>query len=312
MGIALLQPVSARWLGGQLDLEVAGADREVRALCGLGDLAEGGLSFALPGRDLGRATAGVALALAGVPGGGVTVIVSENPRLDFIRAQYLLQAACGFEQPSFAAQVHPSVTLGPGAVIESGVVVGEGCTIGANAVLTRGTRIGRHTEIQCGAVVGDAGFGFERDPGHLPLRMLHLGGVLIGDHVEIGANTCIARGALGDTVLEDHVKINNLVHIAHNCRIGAGTLIGACADLCGSISVGRNCWIAPNVSIRQKLVIGEEAIVGMGAVVVKDVPAGVTVCGNPARRHRDGEQARRLRGYRATGKPKAVSRAVRL
>jgi UDP-3-O-[3-hydroxymyristoyl] glucosamine N-acyltransferase len=101
--------------------------------------------------------------------------------------------------------------------------------------------------------------------------------------VQVGALTAIARGALGDTVLEDYVKINNLCHIAHNCHIGEGTIIGACADLCGSLTIGRNCWIAPNCSIRQKLAIGDGAIVGMGAVVVKDVAAGVMVYGNPAR-----------------------------
>lgn len=113
--------------------------------------------------------------------------------------------------------------------------------------------------------------------------MVHLGGVRIGDHVLVGAMTAIARGALQDTVIEDYVKINNLVHVAHNCHIGRGTLIGACADLSGSLTIGANCWIAPNCSIRQKLVIGEDSTIGIGAVVVKDVAPGTTVYGNPAR-----------------------------
>jgi len=295
MAMALKRPVAASWLARRLDLELAGPEREIGHLCTLDTIAAGGLSFALPGRRLEGPNAGVVVALPALAAEGLCIIASDNPRLDFIRAQYLLQATPGFERVGTPARVHPSASIGRGTVIEDDVTIGEGTTIGHNAVILAGTRIGRFCDVQSGAVIGDAGFGFERDADKRPLRMVHLGGVRIGDHVEIGANTCIARGALGDTVVEDHVKVNNLVHIAHNCRIGAGTMIGACADLCGSLEIGRNCWIAPNCSIRQKLVIGEDAIIGMGAVVTRDVEAGITVYGNPAAAHRDGAQAKRLR-----------------
>ncbi|OGA72011.1 MAG: hypothetical protein A3G81_32050 [Betaproteobacteria bacterium RIFCSPLOWO2_12_FULL_65_14] len=117
--------------------------------------------------------------------------------------------------------------------------------------------------------------------------MLHLGGVRIGDHVEVGALTTVVQGALEDTVLEDYVKINDHVHIAHNCHIGEATIIGGGAYLSGSIKVGKNCWISPDCSIRQKLTIGDEAIVGIGAVVVHDVDAGSMVYGNPAKPQRE-------------------------
>jgi acyl-[acyl carrier protein]--UDP-N-acetylglucosamine O-acyltransferase len=295
MTMAFKRPVAARWLAEQLHLDLTGPDREIEHLCTLDALAAGGLSFALPGRRLEGPKEGVVVALPQLAGEGLCIIASDNPRLDFIRAQYLLQATPGFERIGIPACIHPGASIGRGVVIEDDVTIGEGTTIGHNAVILAGTRIGRFCDIQAGAVIGDAGFGFERDGDKRPLRMVHLGGVRIGDRVEIGANTCIARGALGDTILEDHVKVNNLVHIAHNCRIGEGTMIGACADLCGSLEIGRNCWIAPNCSIRQKLVIGEDAIIGMGAVVVRDVEAGVTVYGNPASAHRDGTQAKRLR-----------------
>jgi UDP-3-O-[3-hydroxymyristoyl] glucosamine N-acyltransferase LpxD len=311
MAMRLTRPVAASWIAGQLGLVATGPKREIDHLCTLDILGAGGLSFALPGRRIEAPREGVVVALPELAAEGLCILASENPRLDFIRAQYLLQSTPGFERVSAPARVHPTASIGRGAVIEDDVTIGEGTTIGHNAVILAGTRIGRFCDIQSGAVIGDAGFGFERDGDKRPLRMVHLGGVCIGDHVEIGANTCIARGALGDTVLGDHVKVNNLVHIAHNCRIGAGTMIGACADLCGSLEIGKNCWIAPNCSIRQKLVIGEDAIVGMGAVVVRDVEAATTVYGNPASAHSDGAQAKRLRARAPTRtkKPATAGRA---
>ena len=284
MAFRLKQAVSGRWLSERLGLELLGEDRAIRALCPLYDLEADGLSFALPGRSIEHLKSGTIFGLRELGGNGVSVISAAAPRLEFIRAQHLLQQNPGFEIRVPPAQVDPSASIAPSAVIEDGVSIGEGTVVGPRAVIRTGTRIGRHCEIQAGAVIGEAGFGFERDAELRPLRMIHLGAVHIGDHVLVGANTCIARGALDDTVIEDYVKINNLVHVAHNCHIGRGTIIGACADLCGSLRIGANCWIAPNCSIRQKLEIGEGATVGIGAVVVKDVEPGAMVYGNPARR----------------------------
>lgn len=283
MSIRLKQPVSAGWLSREMGLALLGPDRPIAALCPLDAVAQDGLSFALPGKRLDHLHAGTIFGLETAAGNAFSVIRSADPRLDFIRAQYFLAKSPGFDRRAAPPQVHPSVRVSPGVVIENGVSVGEGTVIGPNAVLRTGTRVGRHCEIQSGAVIGDAGFGFERDGANRPLRMIHVGGVKIGDHVQVGALTAIARGALGDTVIDDYVKINNLCHIAHNCEIGEATIIGACADLCGSLRIGRNCWIAPNSSIRQKLHIGDGAIVGMGAVVVKNVDAGAMVYGNPAK-----------------------------
>ena len=220
MATRLKQTVSARWLCGRMGLELIGPDRDIHQICPLEALAEGGLSFVLPGRKAPAAACGTIVAAKGLPFRGASVIGSPDPRLDFIRAQYLLARFPGFE----------------------------------------------------------------RDRRNRPIRMVHLGGVLIGDHVEVGALTTVVQGALADTVIEDYVKINDHVHVAHNCRIGEGTIIGGGAYLSGSIRVGRCCWIAPNCSIRQKLTIGEEAIVGIGAVVVSDVEPRSTVYGNPARK----------------------------
>lgn len=283
MSTALKQPISAGWLSRSLGLPLIGPDRDIRSICALHTLEDDGLSFVLPGRRIDDLNCGTVFGLKHLGEIRVSVIGSEDPRFDFIRAQYILQKTPGFARPSAPPELHASVAVGPGAVIENGVVIGEGSTIGPNAVVRSGTRIGRFCEIKSGAVIGDSGFGFERDAKNRPLRMIHLGGVRIGDHVEIGALTTVVQGALEDTVLEDYVKINDHVHIAHNCHVGEATIIGGGAYLSGSIKVGRNCWIAPNCSIRQKLTIGEEAIVGIGAVVVHDVAAGSMVYGNPAK-----------------------------
>ncbi|HEX6266304.1 MAG TPA: UDP-3-O-(3-hydroxymyristoyl)glucosamine N-acyltransferase [Burkholderiales bacterium] len=280
----LKQPVSAGWLCRSLGLPLFGPDRDIRSICALESLAEDGLSFVLPGRALDPARSGTVFARKELPENRISVIGSQDPRLDFIRAQYILAKSPGFEQPAAPPQVHPSVRIAPGAVVEPGVVIGEGTVVGPNAVIRSGSRIGRFCEIKSGAVIGDSGFGFERDLKNRPLRMIHLGGVRIGDHVEIGALSTVVQGALEDTILEDYVKVNDHVHIAHNCHVGEASIIGGGAYLSGSIKVGRNCWIAPNCSIRQKLRIGEAAIVGIGAVVVHDVEPGSMVYGNPAKK----------------------------
>jgi acetyltransferase-like isoleucine patch superfamily enzyme len=284
MATQLKQAVSAAWLCKKIGLELIGPDRDIRAICSLDTLEEGALSFVLPGKQLEHARCGTVIALKELGGNGFSVLGSPDPRYDFIRAQYLLAKSPGFERPTAPPEIHPSARINPGAVIEHGVTIGEGTVVGPNAVVRSGAHIGRHCEIKSGAVIGDSGFGFERDRENRPIRMVHLGGVRIGDHVEIGALTTVAQGALADTVIEDYVKINDHAHIAHNCRIGEGTIIGGAAYLSGSIRVGRNCWIAPNCSIRQKLTIGEEAIVGIGAVVVRNVEPRSTVYGNPARK----------------------------
>lgn len=275
-------PVRASWLSSSLGLELLGGEREIRGVCGLDALEEHRLSFALPPRRADGAKGGVLFGLRELAGGAASVIASPKPRLDFIRAQHLLQETPGFELPAGKPAVHPSAVIEPGAFLEDGVQVGEGTVVGANAVLRRGTRVGRFCEIQSGAVIGGCGFGFERDEQGRPWRMLHLGGVLIGDRVEVGALATVARGALGDTVLGDDVKIDAHAHIAHNCVVGRGTIITACAELSGSVKVGERCWIAPNAAVRQKLKIGDAAFIGIGAVVLYDVAAGAKVFGNPA------------------------------
>lgn len=133
-----------------------------------------------------------------------------------------------------------------------------------------------------GSVIGGAGFGYERGENGELIRIKHLGRVVIGHKVQIHNNVCIDRGVIGDTVIGDGVKIDNLVHIAHNVKIGKNTLIVAGAVIGGSVEIGENCFIGMNASIKQKVKIGNNVTVGAGAIVLKDVPDDVTVIGNPA------------------------------
>ena len=210
-----------------------------------------------------------------------TYIVVANPRLAFIKALQYLEGTKGFEQNinhsiSVCAQVHET------AVIEEGVHIGAGSTIGSHAHIFRGVSIGENCIISNGASIGKSGFSFERDEQGNPRHFPHLGAVKIGNNVEIGANTCISKGVLQDTIIENHVKIDDLVYLAHNCHIGEQSMIISGATLCGGVTVGKKTWIGASASIRQNLSVGDNATVGFGAVVTKDIAANIIVAGNPA------------------------------
>lgn len=279
----LLEPVRASHLSRRLGLELVGEDREIHELCGLDFLRPQGLSFA---RDrLPPPGCSGTLFSAGPPQGvGLSVLIAEKPRLAFIRAQHLLREAPGFVEDAAPPDIHPAARVERGAIIEDGTAVGEGTRIGSLAVIKTGTRIGRFCEIKSGAVIGESGFGPERDADSRPLMMLHFGGVLIGDFVHVGSMATISRGALGDTVIEDHVKIDDHCHVSHNCRVGAGAILTACVEISGSVRVGRDAWLSPGCSVIQKVSIGDKAFVGIGSVVARSVPAKSRVFGNPARR----------------------------
>lgn len=211
------------------------------------------------------------------------LIISSKPRLDFIRALEIINEQVGFKQITTPPFIPSSVKLGRNVVIENGVSIGDNTIIEHNVVIATGSTIGSNCLIRANASIGSDGFGFERAEDGTPIRFIHLGGVEIGNNVEIGANTCIAKGTLGNTVLEDNVKVDNLVHISHNCHVQKGAFIIASSVLCGGVTVGENVWVAPNATVSQKLSLGEKSIIGLGAVVTKSVENKTVVAGNPAR-----------------------------
>lgn len=216
-------------------------------------------------------------------------VATDNPRLAFAEAVNALLAPpppVGIETTAVidpAARIGQGVYVGHFAVIEAGVVVGDNTVIGHHTVLRRGVRIGARCRIKPHAVIGGDGFGFEPRADGRQVRLPHLGGVQIGDEVEIGSHTAIASGTLDDTVLADGVKVDDHVFIAHNVQIGPNAMIIAGAEVSGSVEIGAEAWIAPQATILNKIKIGARALVGIGAVVVEDVPEGMVVAGNPAR-----------------------------
>lgn len=188
-----------------------------------------------------------------------------------------------------SAKIHPKAKIGtnfyagPNANIGK-CEIGDNVTIHTNVVIYDGVKIGCNVLIKAGAVLGGEGFGFERTQDGKWIKFPQLGGLIIQDWVEIGANTCIDRGALSDTVIGFGTKINNLCHIAHNVVIGQHVVINSQVAISGSCTIEDDAWIAPNASLRGHQRIGKAAIIGTGAVVTKDVPSGETWVGNPAKR----------------------------
>lgn len=219
-------------------------------------------------------------------------IVSANPRLDFINVanRFFVQHAVG------QTTIHPTAVVEEGAVVGNNVTIGAQCYVSSQSVIGDGTVLmprvtltgrvvlGCQCVVKSGAVIGQTGFGYERDADGVPVLFPHFGGVVIGDHVSIGANSAIDRGTIGDTVIEDHAKVDNLVHVAHNCVVGRGAFVIAGSVLCGGSEVGARAWIAPQAVVKEHVVVGDDAVIGLGSVVLNDVEPRAVMVGNPARK----------------------------
>jgi UDP-3-O-[3-hydroxymyristoyl] glucosamine N-acyltransferase len=199
-----------------------------------------------------------------------------------------------------AARLGEGVVLGPGVVIGSGAEIGRGTRIGANSVIGRGVAIGRGNEIaanvsiafaylgddvvvQSGARIGGSGFGFASSrSGHV--KIPQIGRVIIQDRVEIGANACLDRGTLADTVIGEGTKIDNLVHIAHNCRIGRHSIITADVAMAGSVTIGDFVMIGGKAGFADHVNVGDGVRIAGMAGVMSDLPPGSgEYAGLPAR-----------------------------
>jgi UDP-3-O-[3-hydroxymyristoyl] glucosamine N-acyltransferase len=214
------------------------------------------------------------------------LIVTGNPKLLFAKV------INGATKSNINYSIHPTAVIHPEAIIAKHCSIGPYCIIGkceigeqtilkGNCILYDDVRIGNNVLIDSGAVIGAAGFGFVREDDGTPVPFPQLGGVVIGDFVEIGANACIDRGALQDTIIGVHTKIDNLVHISHNVVIGNKTyIIGQCL-IAGSVKIGDNCWIAAS-RILNKVCIGDNVTVGFGALVLTNIKSDQTYMGVPS------------------------------
>ncbi len=186
------------------------------------------------------------------------------------------------------AYVGPGAWIGPEAVLHPFTYVGPGARVGARSVLhphvviQAGVEIGQDCVIQPGAVIGGDGFGFAHRADFSHVRIPQVGTVVVGDEVDIGANTTIDRATFEQTVIGDGVRIDNLVQVGHNVTVGPNTILVAQVGLSGSVKVGRNCMLGGKVGVTDHVTIGDEAKVGAGSGVISDLEPCATVIGQPA------------------------------
>lgn len=206
-------------------------------------------------------------------------IVADNPYLYFARVTQLWQRS---RQRPAGPRIHPSAVIDPAALIDPQAQIGPLCVIG------RGARIGAHSVLKSrvtvsedcvigercilhpGVVIGADGFGFAKD-GERWEKIEQLGAVRIGNDVEIGANTCIDRGALTDTVIEDGVKLDNLIQIGHNVRVGRNTAMAGCVGVAGSATIGANCTIGGSAGVLGHLTIADDVNVSSFSLVTRSL-----------------------------------------
>jgi UDP-3-O-[3-hydroxymyristoyl] glucosamine N-acyltransferase len=234
-------------------------------------------------------------------------LVVENPTLAYAQAAALLHpvahVSAGIHSSAFvhpssqiaeSAQIGPhcvieagvgigeQVSVGPGCVIGKGASLGDGCRLVANVTVCADVKIGQRALIHPGAVLGSDGFGLANDRGRW-VKVPQLGGLRIGDDVEVGANTTIDRGSLDDTIIEDGVKLDNLIQIAHNVTIGAHTAIAACVGIAGSARIGRRCSLGGASVVLGHLEVADDVHITAMTLVTKSIlQAGMYSSGVPA------------------------------
>lgn len=304
------QPLTASDIAAALGAAVVRGDPalSVTSLAPAARAGRGDLAFVEEARDAQAAIgAGVCLATeeaaAAIPDGPGATIVVAHPRAAFAatasRLVHLRQL------PSSDHRIHPTACVAASAVLEPGVVVGPGAAIGANvriganAVIGPGVQvgarsaIGSNASVRCaligdgvtlypGVMVGEGGFGLAAGPGGAKLTP-HFGRVIIQNGVSIGANSCIDRGLLEDTIIGEGTHIDNLCHIGHNCRIGAHVVMAAFAGVSGSSEVGDGVQFGGRVGLKDHVRVGTGARIAAGAAVLGDVPAGETWAGYPSK-----------------------------
>ncbi len=224
-------------------------------------------------------------------------IVTDNPYAYFARAaqyfarQQAIPASVGIHPSAVvdpSASVAPDASIGPLVVIEADAVIGSEAVIGAGSFIGRAAKIGAGTHfharvtfqsgceigqrgiLHSGAVIGADGFGFANDGGTW-VKIPQTGRVVIGDDVEIGANTTIDRGALADTVIEDGVKLDNQIQIGHNCHIGAHTLMSGCTGVAGSAKIGKHCTFGGAAMVLGHLSIADHVTISSGSMVSRSI-----------------------------------------
>lgn len=227
-------------------------------------------------------------------------IITDNPYAYFAQLSQLFNpeyiAPTGIHASAVidsSAQISKDCSVGANAVIEADVIIGKNVTIGAGSVVERNSSIGDNTKLEAnvtikhgsqigqnchlfsGCIIGNDGFGYAEtaasDNQKYWVKIPQIGRVVIHDHVDIGANTTIDRGAIDDTIIEEGVKLDNLIQIAHNCRIGAHTVIAGCVGIAGSAIIGKHCKIGGAAMILGHLTITDEVTISPGSMIMRSI-----------------------------------------
>ncbi len=300
-------------LAGDASLTIHGIEQIERATTG--QLTFIGSRSYLPQWETSGASAAIVNTdLAVEPGPGRALIRVANADLAMAEALALFEPPAAASPAGFhaSATIDPTATIGPGTSIGAGCyigpgvrigqgtrlypnvtildesVIGDGCVLWPGVVVRDRCRIGHGCILHAGVSIGADGFGYRPSADRRSLvKIPHIGSVEIGNGVEIGANSCVDRGKFSATVVGDGTKIDNLVQIGHNCRIGRCCVIAACTGVAGSVTMGDGVMVGGCVAIKDHTTIGSGARIGGGSGVTADIPAGQTVVGYPAREHQD-------------------------
>ncbi len=293
-------PIKLGQLAAQFDCELVGdPDVIIDNVAGLPNAGPASLSFLsnpkFRNQLAATQAAAVVLRADDVEGSPTASLVSDNPYADYARMAAVIHPA-----PSYAPGIHASavisatadispnahiaanvsigdrtiirdrVYIGPGTVVGPDCSIADDCRLIANVTLVRDVKLGRRGILHPGVVIGADGFGNAMTPGGW-VKVPQLGGVRIGDDVEIGSNTAVDCGAIGDTVIEDGVRIDNLCHIAHNAHIGAHTAMAGMSGISGSATVGKRCMLAGQSGVVGHVTICDDVVVSGKAVISKDI-----------------------------------------
>ena len=301
----------AELIGGTV---VGDGDVEIHRVAGIDSAKPGEITFLanpkyLPLLQSTKASA--VMVMPGVDAPGVPLLVCPNPYLAFAKVLTALHVAKpeyrGIMEGAYVdpeAKIADGVTIYPGCVIGKNVSVGSGttlypgvllydnvtvgedCLIHAGTVVRERCRIGNRVIVQPKAVIGSDGFGFAPD-GSSYFKIPQVGIVVIEDDVEIGANCCLDRAALGETRIGRGTKLDNLVQIAHNVKIGADSIIVAQVGIAGSTEIGKHCTLGGQVGVAGPIKVGDNTMVGAQSGISGNVAGGEVVSGTPAIPHRD-------------------------
>jgi UDP-3-O-[3-hydroxymyristoyl] glucosamine N-acyltransferase len=302
----------AQRIGATLD----GSDCEVSLICSIDDVRDGCVTFAERQYDFEKMQGeGLPAAVIGGPklqSGDISVLRCKNPRLAFARAVATFhpeKAVSPGIHPSAvvdssariddSANIGPLCVVGPGASIGAktslvasvyvgaGVQIGDHCEFHPGVRVYNGSKIGNHVILHSGVVVGSDGFGYVRGDDGRQEKVPQVGGIVIEDDVEIGANSTLDRGALGLSVVGSGTKIDNLVQVGHNVRLGRNVILCGQVGISGSVTIGDNTILAGQVGVADHTHIGKNCVLAGKAGVDSNVPDNSFYSGHPARPHRE-------------------------